>query len=74
MGKPTPVLAHLHRRAGELPQGRALIPGCGSGYDVVEIACPERYVIGLDISENAIRKAKEVRVYIIIIIIMVTLI
>ncbi|XP_019174386.1 PREDICTED: probable thiol methyltransferase 2 [Ipomoea nil] len=58
LGKPTPVLAHLHR-AGELPKGRALIPGCGSGHDVVEIACPERYVIGLDISENAIRKAKE---------------
>lgn len=29
------------------------------GYDVTAIACPERYVVGLDISENAIKKAKE---------------
>lgn len=31
------------------------------GYDVVAIASPERHVTGLDISENAIKKAAEVR-------------
>ncbi|KAI5670069.1 hypothetical protein M9H77_10433 [Catharanthus roseus] len=58
LGQPTPVLVHLHE-TGALPKGRALIPGCGTGYDVAAIACPERYVVGLDISENAIKKAKE---------------
>lgn len=56
LGTPTPLLLHLHRTAS-LPNGRALLPGCGSGYDVVAIAGPERYVIGLDVSENAINKA-----------------
>ncbi|GMP54946.1 hypothetical protein CsSME_00019929 [Camellia sinensis var. sinensis] len=29
------------------------------GHDVVAIACPERYVVGLDISDEAIKKATE---------------
>lgn len=58
LGQPTPVIAHLHRQ-GALPKGRALVPGCGTGYDVVAIASPERHVTGLDISENAIKKAAE---------------
>ncbi|XP_004287179.1 PREDICTED: probable thiol methyltransferase 2-like isoform 2 [Fragaria vesca subsp. vesca] len=56
LGRPTPVVAHLHKSGG-LPKGRALVPGCGTGYDVVEIACPDRLVTGLDISHNAINKA-----------------
>ncbi|PPD66982.1 hypothetical protein GOBAR_DD36137 [Gossypium barbadense] len=39
--------------------GRVLVPGCGTGYDVVAMACPGRYVVGLDISEEAIKKAKQ---------------
>lgn len=31
------------------------------GHDVVAIACPERFVVGLDISENAIKQATKVR-------------
>ncbi|GKU92307.1 hypothetical protein SLEP1_g6054 [Rubroshorea leprosula] len=58
LGQPTPVMVHLHQ-TGALPKGRALVPGCGSGYDVVAMACPERYVVGLDISETAIRTAVE---------------
>ncbi|KAL3642146.1 putative thiol methyltransferase 2 [Castilleja foliolosa] len=58
LGKPTPVLVHLHN-TGSLPKGRALVPGCGSGHDVVAIACGERHVVGLDISDNAIEKAAE---------------
>ncbi|KAL6223681.1 hypothetical protein ACLB2K_002540 [Fragaria x ananassa] len=56
LGRPTPVIAHLHNSGG-LPKGRALVPGCGTGYDVVEIACPDCHVTGLDISHNAINKA-----------------
>lgn len=58
LGRPTPIILHLHHTRS-LPKGRALVPGCGSGHDVVAIACPERYVVGLDISENAIKKATD---------------
>ncbi|KAM7489354.1 hypothetical protein LguiB_026838 [Lonicera macranthoides] len=58
LGQPTPIIVHLHR-IGALPKGRALVPGCGSGHDVVAIACPERYVVGLDISDSAIKTAIE---------------
>ncbi|PSS24043.1 Thiol methyltransferase [Actinidia chinensis var. chinensis] len=58
LGQPTPVMVHLHQ-TGALPKGRALIPGCGSGHDVAAIACPERYVVGVDISDKAIKRAIE---------------
>ncbi|KAH6756048.1 S-adenosyl-L-methionine-dependent methyltransferases superfamily protein [Perilla frutescens var. hirtella] len=58
LGSPTPVLVHLHN-TGSLPKGRALVPGCGSGYDVMAIACAERHVVGLDVSDNAIQNAIE---------------
>ncbi|KAG8369369.1 hypothetical protein BUALT_Bualt14G0004100 [Buddleja alternifolia] len=58
LGSPTPVLLHLHN-TGSLPKGRALLPGCGSGHDVVAIACAERHVVGLDISDNAIKRAAQ---------------
>ncbi|KAE8658642.1 Thiocyanate methyltransferase 1 [Hibiscus syriacus] len=58
LGSPTPVVLHLHN-TGSLPMGRALVPGCGTGYDVVAMACTGRHVVGLDISEEAIKKAKQ---------------
>ncbi|KAI8536236.1 hypothetical protein RHMOL_Rhmol10G0240600 [Rhododendron molle] len=58
LGHPTPVIVHLHQ-TGALPNGRTLVPGCGSGYDVVAMACPERYVVGVDSSDKAIKKAVE---------------
>ncbi|CAM8975160.1 unnamed protein product [Rhodiola kirilowii] len=58
LGRPTPILMHLHQ-TGVLPKGRALIPGCGSGYDVAATSCSERFVVGLDISENCIKRANE---------------
>ncbi|KAI6699020.1 hypothetical protein NL676_019139 [Syzygium grande] len=58
LGQPTPILQQLHQM-GALPKGRALVPGCGSGYDVASIACPERYVVGIDISEGAIKRATQ---------------
>ncbi|XAR54724.1 Methyl halide transferase [Bertholletia excelsa] len=56
--QPTPIMLHLHQ-TGALPTGRALIPGCGSGHDVAAIACPKRHVVGLDISDKAIKRAIE---------------
>ncbi|XP_055820066.1 uncharacterized protein LOC129888994 isoform X4 [Solanum dulcamara] len=60
LGQTAPILVHLHQ-TGALPKGRALVPGCGSGHDVVAIACPERFVVGLDVSENAIKQATKLR-------------
>jgi len=38
----------------ELPTGTALVPGCGSGYDVVTLARdPDRRVLGIDLSPVA---------------------
>ncbi|PKA61590.1 putative thiol methyltransferase 2 [Apostasia shenzhenica] len=58
LGQVTPVIKHLVQ-TGDLPEGRILVPGCGTGYDVVAMASPERYVVGLDISCIAVNKAKE---------------
>lgn len=58
LGQATPVVQHLVH-TGTLPKGRVLVPGCGSGYDVVAMASPERYVVGLDISDSAVKKATE---------------
>ncbi len=45
----------------KIPSGRALVPGCGRGYDVTALATPDRYVLGLDIAEKAVEAAKERR-------------
>ncbi|KAJ0969355.1 hypothetical protein J5N97_022232 [Dioscorea zingiberensis] len=58
LGQPTPIFTHL-LQTGNLPKGRVFIPGCGSGYDVVAIAGPERHVVGLDISYTAMKRAEE---------------
>lgn len=58
LGQPTPVIVHLHQ-TGALPKGRTMVPGCGRGYDVVAMACPDRYVVGVDLSDKAIKKAIE---------------
>ena len=58
LGNPTPIVQHLVDTHA-LPNGRALVPGCGSGYDVVAMASPDRFVIGLDLSEIALKKALE---------------
>jgi len=58
LGQVTPLIAHLVQ-SESLPKGRVLVPGCGTGYDVVALAGPDRSVVGLDISETGIKKAKE---------------
>jgi SAM-dependent methyltransferase len=58
MNSPTPALVHLLAN-GLVPEGRALVPGCGRGYDVVVLASPSREVYGLDIAGPAIVAANE---------------
>jgi len=53
----TPVIAQL-LKAKQLRDGKALVPGCGSGYDVVAMGSPTRSVIGLDISPTALQQAQ----------------
>jgi SAM-dependent methyltransferase len=45
----------------ELPNGRALVPGCGSGYDVLELATPERSVVGIEVAEGAVERFEQLR-------------
>ncbi len=58
---PVPVLVE-EVAAGWMPAGSglALIPGCGRGYDVELLAKSDRFsrVIGMDISETAVKEAK----------------
>lgn len=60
-GASPPVLEKL-RRAGELPEGRVLVPGCGAGYDVLTLAGPERHVVGLDLAPGAVEACEARRV------------
>lgn len=54
----TPAIAHLLKH-NKLREGKVLVPGCGSGYDVVAMASPTRRVTGLDISKTALQQAQE---------------
>jgi methyl halide transferase len=56
---PSPLLIQYIRTPGMIPEGRALVPGCGRGYDVAMLAFSNRVAIGLDISEVAVAKANE---------------
>lgn len=46
---------------GTLPEGRALVPGAGSGYDVLLLASESREVVGLDLAEGAKRRFEGLR-------------
>lgn len=59
-GGAPPVLQKLVE-GGELPEGRALVPGCGSGYDVLELATPERSVLGIEVAEGAVARFEKLR-------------
>ena len=55
-GTPSPALIEELRR-GRVPKGRALVPGCGRGYDVYALASPDRQVIGIELADGAIEAA-----------------
>eukprot|EP00040_Diaphanoeca_grandis_P004043 m.26825 g.26825 ORF g.26825 m.26825 type:complete len:269 (+) comp15561_c0_seq1:86-892(+) len=44
---------------GTLPNGRALVPGCGRGYAVAALASPDRVCTGLEISKTGCDVAKD---------------
>lgn len=48
--------------AGEpLPRGRALVPGCGAGHDVLTLAASGRETTGVDLAPDAARRFEELR-------------
>ncbi len=56
-GSPSPCLIK-EIEEGRVPNGRALVPGCGRGYDVYALATSERIAIGLDLSIVAVNEAQ----------------
>lgn len=45
VGNSSPALLKLIAE-GKIPNGRALVPGCGRGYDVVALASDKRIATG----------------------------
>jgi SAM-dependent methyltransferase len=64
-GEPLPALgALIHERthgqdAASRAPSRALVPGCGRGYDVTALTALFHTVVGLDISASAVAAARE---------------
>ncbi|MEQ9077707.1 MAG: methyltransferase domain-containing protein [Sandaracinaceae bacterium] len=59
-GGSPPILVELVER-GELPRGRALVPGCGAGWDVFTLAAEDREVVGLDLAPTAAARFADLR-------------
>lgn len=59
-GQSAPALVELVE-AGDLPAGQALVPGAGSGYDVLTLAAPNRRAVGLDLATGARRRFAQLR-------------
>eukprot|EP01036_Dinobryon_divergens_P046236 gene46236-61830_t len=57
-GETSPVLKKLIQE-GQITNGRALVPGCGRGYDVLDLASESRYTVGADLSQVAVDSAYE---------------
>ena len=55
---PSPALLK-EIREGRVPAGRALVPGCGRGYDVYALAADDRVVIGMELAQKAADAARE---------------
>jgi hypothetical protein len=59
-GRSAPILERLVQE-GTLPEGRALVPGCGAGYDVLTLASARRTVVGLDVAPTAAARFRQLR-------------
>lgn len=59
-GQSSPILRALVED-DVLPNGRALVPGCGAGYDVLTLAAPERTAIGVDLAPTAAARFRALR-------------
>ncbi|KAI9490332.1 S-adenosyl-L-methionine-dependent methyltransferase, partial [Zychaea mexicana] len=62
-GESSPALVKLLKEHSDLipAKGRGLVPGCGSGYDVVLFATEDRHMTGLDMSTTCIDLVKKKR-------------
>ncbi|XP_037444461.1 probable thiol methyltransferase 2 [Triticum dicoccoides] len=60
LGQPTPAVVKLVQ-SGTLPAGGAtvLVPGCGGGYDAVALSGGGRSVVGLDVCDAVIQRARQ---------------
>lgn len=59
-GRAAPSLVELVE-GEEIPTGRALVPGAGSGYDVLALASPDRHTVGLDLADGAKERFESLR-------------
>lgn len=59
-GGSPPILERLVAE-GSLPEGRALVPGAGSGYDVLTLASDRRHALGIDLSPIARERFEQLR-------------
>ena len=59
MNAPAPPLVAAVARGDVAPPARVLVPGCGSGNDARFLAARGFDVVGIDISETALAKARE---------------
>ena len=58
-GSPSPALVKALNE-NTIPKGRALVPGCGRGYDVALLSSKgSTYVLGIDIVPKAVDEANE---------------
>ena len=63
-GRPAPALEELLGRAEEVGlgmRGRALVPGCGAGHDVLALARAGWQVVGLDVAPTAAARFEALR-------------
>ncbi|KAJ1311332.1 hypothetical protein OPQ81_009827 [Rhizoctonia solani] len=63
-GMPQPPLRQVFETSiwsdlGMLKSGRALVPGCGRGYDAIYLASQGYYVVGADLSATAVNEARK---------------
>jgi len=58
-GEPSPGLVDFLAAHPELPRGRVLVPGCGTGSDVLAWAKAGFEVTALDLARSAIRRSRD---------------
>jgi len=59
MNAPAPPLVASVARGDIVPPARVLVPGCGAGHDARLLAARGFDVVGVDVSESALAKARE---------------
>jgi SAM-dependent methyltransferase len=56
---PSPALLKIVEEQSIIQSGRCLVPGCGRAYDLAALCSESRYVLGVDIAEQAVVAANE---------------